>query len=1129
MSDDRAYSHLTERLDQGRRRFIAQLSCASMLRFAAWFTLLVFALLVLGIVLSRVPEAPQVLAALALGGAITLFGLCVVRPLLGSPALKPFALMAEDRFPESRALLVNALELVPQAHAPGAGGAARTGRAAATSRDLVLALAEEASRRVDRLDLKALAPPAVPRKVALLLAAAAGLWDAGFALWPGPFGDSLERLLHPRAAAATLVRIVVEPGDITVPPGATLHVRADVSGTSRKPALVFTRGGKNERVTMDRSDDVAGSAGASGSGDARRFEGVVRGIAAPGTYWVEAAGVRSPLYAVSLAGEAGIVSFDFTFRYPGYTRLPAETQSATRGDVTALVGTRVQVVVNLDRHAARARWTLPGREAAPLAALSPRRYNGEFTVSAEGVYTVEVETEGRVIRETYRIQPVADQPPLLTVIEPQNDLDLPNGQRIPLWAAVSDDYGVSDLTLVYKRADEAARRGSVARWPDHPREASAGTDWDASVLALVPGQSATFHLELRDNDAVRGPNVTVSRTFTVRFPLLSELYDELEEEKKETQDELERTAREAKELAKQVEDLAKSLQNDTKLTWEKKEAARELSEQQKQLAEKLAQEAKALADQAEKASEQGADNEQLLSKMQELSKIVSEIKNEDLRRAMEELSKRLEQTDPRQLQDQLKDLAQAQKEMLEGLERSIELMKKIRQEEKMHEAAERAKELAEQQKNLNERMENRPPESPERAQRMAGEQQKLEEQAKELGQELEELAKEMAAQEQEKAAAPMERGAEKLEQEITPQMQQSEEGMRQSPHNKSAQSKAQKSGRQAQKGLEQLSQSLDQAANESSGEQDDAVADAIRRSAQDLVNLSQAGEEALQQPGEDRERAARQEDLKEGTQQVAEDLIETGKDTPYLSPKAVQELGRAMNELERSRDAFTQGNQAQGRQAGEQAGAALDRAVLALREAEAACQSPGSKPGGEKGSSREKMQGLAGQQGELNQETRSLAERLTRQQRLMAGDQATHERLAAEQEAIRKGLEEATQNAKPEEGLLGRMDQAKEDMKEVEKLLERGRLDDDTLARQQKILSRMLDAQRSLNRRDFEEQRESRTGREIARPSPADLRADLMTKDDRLRYDLLRAQAEKYPTEYRALVEAYLRKLGETE
>jgi hypothetical protein len=38
-----------------------------------------------------------------------------------------------------------------------------------------------------------------------------------------------------------------------------------------------------------------------------------------------------------------------------------------------------------------------------------------------------------------------------------------------------------------------------------------------------------------------------------------------------------------------------------------------------------------------------------------------------------------------------------------------------------------------------------------------------------------------------------------------------------------------------------------------------------------------------------------------------------------------------------------------------------------------------------------------------------------------------------------------------------------------------------------------------------------------------------LKREDRARYDLLRAQAEKYPSEYRSLVEAYLRRLGSTE
>jgi hypothetical protein len=1115
MNDLHAPAPLSAHLARGRRRWLLHAATAATLAFAGAFAGWLFVLVVTGAVLRRVPEAPVALAALAVGGAIALLLGLVVRPLLARPSLKSLALAAEERFPESRALLVNALELAPVAHGPGGNR-------------LAAAVVAEANRRAGALDLAALAPRATPRPALLAVAAAIGAWVLGMVLAPGPLGESFQRMLDPRAAAATLVSLAVEPGDVTLPPGATLHVRAVVKGSGRRPTLVFEHGGRKERLRMEAAE--AGG----------RWEVAVRGVAEPGTYRVEVAGVASPLYAVALAGEAGVVSFDLTYRYPAYTKLPAETQSATRGDVTALEGTAVEYVVNLDRNARAVRWALPGRPATALRSLSPRRWVGTFTVGAAGTLALEADVDDRTLRSNYRVQPIADQPPMLTVIEPEGDLDLPAGSRIPVWTVVSDDFGVADLSLVARVEDGPARRVPLAAWPERPREASLGADWDAGPLALLPGKSATFHFELRDNDAVGGPNVTVSRTFTLRFPLLSELFDALGERHEETQAALEETRKQAEEVAKQTEALARSLQNERQLSWEKKQAALQAAEAQKQIAEKVQEQARALEQQAATAEEHQAYDRQLLDKMQELSKLVAELQNEELKRSIEELNRRIEKTDPRQLQQQMKDLAQQQKEMLEGLERSIELMKKIRQEEKAHEAAERARELAERQKALNDQAEARPADDAARAEKLAAEQKRLEAEAQALREQLEQLARELAGEEQsaEAAAQPkqdpaaeaMEQAAGQMEQEVEPQMDQAAQAHAKSAQNRAQQKQARQSGRSAQQSLEQMAQQLDQAADQMSGEENQAAAEAMRRSAQDLVDLSRAGEQALGRAGADRERAERQEDLKEGAERVIEDLVETGKDTPYLGPEAMQQLGRAINALTDSRDAFAQGNPGRGKQAGQQAGEALDKAVISLRESAAACQKPGNNPGGQSGqSAREKMQGLAGQQGEVNQQTQQLSERLSRQQRLAAGDQATMERLAAEQRAIRQGLEEALKSATPEDRMLGRMDAAQEEMKQVEESLRRGDLDRETTATQEKILSRMLDAQRSLNRRDFDDDREARTGRDVARSAPAELRATLLEREARARYDLLRAQAEKYPGEYRSLVEAYLRRLGEHE
>src|SRR5262249_3248959 len=79
---------------------------------------------------------------------------------------------------------------------------------------------------------------------------------------------------------------------------------------------------------------------------------------------------------------------------------------------------------------------------------------------------------------------------------------------------------------------------------------------------------------------------------------------------------------------------------------------------------------------------------------------------------------------------------------------------------------------------------------------------------------------------------------------------------------------------------------------------------------------------------------------------------------------------------------------ARGEQAGRNASQSLNQAILSLRDAEGAmCDKPGMQ--GQNGRPNpKKIGGISQQQSELNQRTRNLAQRLTEQMRLSAGDRA---------------------------------------------------------------------------------------------------------------------------------------------
>ena len=145
---------------------------------------------------------------------------------------------------------------------------------------------------------------------------------------------------------------------------------------------------------------------------------------------------------------------------------------------------------------------------------------------------------------------------------------------------------------------------------------------------------------------------------------------------------------------------------------------------------------------------------------------------------------------------------------------------------------------------------------------------------------------------------------------------------------------------------------------------------------------------------------------------------------------------------------------------------------------------------------------------------------------MSTGDQAAMRDLAAQQKQLREQLEQIQKDQELKREIVGRLDQTAKDMKDVEEVLQSGASPGDLAEKQQRILSRLLDASRSVNRRDFDPERESKPGEAITRRSAPELPADLLRENDRLRLDLLKAEADRYPARYRAFIEAYLRALN---
>ena len=226
-------------------------------------------------------------------------------------------------------------------------------------------------------------------------------------------------------------------------------------------------------------------------------------------------------------------------------------------------------------------------------------------------------------------------------------------------------------------------------------------------------------------------------------------------------------------------------------------------------------------------------------------------------------------------------------------------------------------------------------------------------------------------------------------------------------------------------------------------------------------------------------------------------------------------MGQAMQRMDEGIEASNRRDGRRLSQQGHAAMGALNKAAMLMQQSADQMSKSCSSTGGEE--MMKKMSELSCQQEGLNQNTMSLFQ--GNQGQYSMEQQAAMQRLAAQQAQIQKELGDLARDASEAQETLGRLDEVGKQMGEVVNDLKDMNLNERTLQRQEKILTRLLDAQRSVREREYSPKRQSKTGEDIVRISPR--MQNPHTDAESLRQDLLKALEGHYVRDYEQLIRQY--------
>lgn len=890
---------------------------------------------------------------------------------------------------------------------------------------------------------------------AAIAAAVAGAGALVLATTTPVFGDGLRAVMRPMDAwrGALLERPRIDGAPAELLRGSPLRVIVHAAGRHRV-ILAVRQTGEAWREDTLTVDPTTGSA----HWTLNALRGDVRLVATDGRATSDSVTVRA-------ADRPFVGAVVLRASFPAYLARPSETLPV--GEPLRLPrGTLLSV---------------SGRASVPLSSVQLSGSGETHDLAADGhrfegrllaQRSLRLEWSARGVDGTIPDLPpaleltvLADSAPRVEITSPSSDTLLVAGDSAALAIGASDDHGIAAVRL-------RVTRGAQTRL--QPVAPAVGTAWagaaplDLAAIGLAAGESIRVRAEAVD--ASPWAQVGTSRDVVVRRATR----DEIRASARALGDSAVQAARAAasaqQALAQRTDEAARAearssdasagkensasartAQPEAGMSYQAAEKARALAQQQRAMMERVEKLRAATKQLEQQLRAAGALDSALQRQLTDAQKLLQQALTPELQAQMQKLESASRQQDGQQARDALRDLARMQQQLREQLERSAEMLERAAAEGAMQTLGDQARELAAKERALADSSSPAGSSTQPRA-----------EQAKTLAAQSEQVRTAMsdlqARLEKNRADAGASRAAKAAEHAAT-----SDSAMRRAAQSMQSKANGSQQTRDAASEMERAAQAMQDARAAQVKEWKQELTSALDQSVQEMLQMARQ-ERALEQQarsgtkGDDRRGA--QGAVEQGVDRASQRLDDAGRKSALLSPRAQRAVQDAKQKVSEATRSVAQPQSSGAQQAGSlgEAADALTRAAAALaRDRERANQANSASGFGEM---LQELQQAAQKQGQIN----SQAQSLFAMPRGTPSAQSLARTLARQQRGVADQLEEAGDAAGGDKAA-----QLAQEARRLADALDGGRLDGGTLARQQQLFRRLLDAGRSLEKEERED------------------------------------------------------------
>ena len=786
-------------------------------------------------------------------------------------------------------------------------------------------------------------------------------------------------------------------------------------------------------------------------------------------------------YELSVKRKPSLLKFTVDLDYPAYLGMKDE-QVSNSGDLTVPAGTNM-------------RWRIQAENTDQVELrfndqpklLSPSD-ESEFRFSHRAMsntsYVVrpinsEVNNSEGI---SYQLTVIPDLHPTIEVNEKRDSV---NARLLYFVGQVNDDHGFTALRFNYRvlnkdRDDTRSRKTISVPLSSRTLQSSFSHFWDAGKADAQPGDQIEYYFEVYDNDGVNGPKV--SRSAVKTFNLLTEkqIEQKLEANSSSIKKKVEQAIRQAAQVEKEAKRMNQDLLNKKSLNYDDKKQLEALLQKQKDLESLVKEIQEANKQDLFEQQENKEVRQDILEKQKQIEDLFNNVLDEKTREILKSIEKLLEQNNKNMTQDELSKMQVDNKSLKKELDRILELYKQLEFEQKLTETTEKLQELAKQQEDLSKESLAKNAD----ANKLKEEQKKLSEGFQSIKEDL----KNLENKNQELEEKNDYKNPEQEQQQIEQDQQESSENLE-----KKNMKKAGENQRQAADQMQKLSQKLENMQQEGEEEETDINIQALREILDNLVTTSFDQEKTMQtlrstNPADPKyiSHTQKQKDIKDNLKMIEDSLYSLSKKVPQIQSVVNKEIQTINSNISNALDNLAERRTAEANRNQQYAMTSINNLALMLSEALDQMQRAqrNSQSGGK--GKKQSLSQLSKMQETLNKNMQKAREQMKKegqqgqQGQPKPGKGQMSEQLAKmarEQQLIRQGMQEINRelNKDGQKG-LGNLDKLMKEMEQTETDLVNKKIYQETINRQQEILTKLLEAEKAEREREQDDQRESKRG-----------------------------------------------------